>query len=299
MSKKNVMKRVLSVLLSLVVVSISAVGVKAGEPVKWVSNQNYINELGISVSYNIGDIVEPGTLMPSQSAKTGKYCFKTNPELMADFLANPYGELTEEYLPKLTSLLLVPQGYYLSSGSAAPAAESGYTAWELKMIVNSNSDVIFFFVPYKPSNNPKPDYVGSDAAYYAPLETAIDIAVANGSKDVIEWSAGDALPASVVKKLVENPGVTVHFTYSYDGVDYDLMLNAANLSLIYDERIEWYGPLCLAACNGQYFQKGYVVKEGDTLSFIAAKLGTTVEAIIERNPDIKDRDLIYVGQIIY
>ncbi|HBY92820.1 MAG TPA: hypothetical protein DEP84_02480 [Chloroflexi bacterium] len=40
----------------------------------------------------------------------------------------------------------------------------------------------------------------------------------------------------------------------------------------------------------------YVVKPGDTLSRIAARFGTTVSAILRANPEIRNPNVIYVGQ---
>jgi len=42
----------------------------------------------------------------------------------------------------------------------------------------------------------------------------------------------------------------------------------------------------------------YTVKRGDTLSKIAARTGTTVQMILEINPEITDPDVIEVGQVI-
>jgi LysM repeat protein len=42
----------------------------------------------------------------------------------------------------------------------------------------------------------------------------------------------------------------------------------------------------------------YVVKKGDTLSAIAKKYGTTVDALLKANPNIKNPNLIKVGQVI-
>lgn len=39
----------------------------------------------------------------------------------------------------------------------------------------------------------------------------------------------------------------------------------------------------------------YIVREGDTLSGIAARFGVTEEAILEENP-LSDRDRLFVGQ---
>lgn len=42
----------------------------------------------------------------------------------------------------------------------------------------------------------------------------------------------------------------------------------------------------------------YIVCPGDTLSYLASVNNTTVEEIMRYNPEIKDPDLIYVGQIL-
>jgi nucleoid-associated protein YgaU len=42
----------------------------------------------------------------------------------------------------------------------------------------------------------------------------------------------------------------------------------------------------------------YTIKKGDTLSAIAKRNGTTVKALLAKNPQIKNRDKIYVGHKI-
>ena len=42
----------------------------------------------------------------------------------------------------------------------------------------------------------------------------------------------------------------------------------------------------------------HIVQRGDTLRIIAAKYGTTVDALLALNPNIKNANLIYVGQVI-
>ncbi len=42
-------------------------------------------------------------------------------------------------------------------------------------------------------------------------------------------------------------------------------------------------------------QQRYVVREGDTLSAIAARFGVSEEAILKENP-LSDRDRLFVGQ---
>lgn len=63
----------------------------------------------------------------------------------------------------------------------------------------------------------------------------------------------------------------------------------------------------IEACGGKYAEaqaivngvgKTYTVKRGDTLSAIASRNGTTVAAIMKKNPSIKNANLIYAGQVI-
>lgn len=42
----------------------------------------------------------------------------------------------------------------------------------------------------------------------------------------------------------------------------------------------------------------YTVKAGDTLSAIATKHNTTVDAIMKLNPQIKNKNLIYAGSVL-
>jgi lysozyme len=44
--------------------------------------------------------------------------------------------------------------------------------------------------------------------------------------------------------------------------------------------------------------KSYIVQKGDTLKKIATWTSTTIDAILKVNPQIKNADLIYVGQVI-
>ena len=47
-----------------------------------------------------------------------------------------------------------------------------------------------------------------------------------------------------------------------------------------------------------YGDNYYVVKKGDTLSAIAVKYHTTVSKLVALNPQIKNPNLIYVGDVI-
>ena len=61
----------------------------------------------------------------------------------------------------------------------------------------------------------------------------------------------------------------------------------------------------IEACGGKYAEaqdiingtgKTYTVRSGDTLGAIASRNGTTVSAILAKNPSIKNANLIYAGR---
>lgn len=43
----------------------------------------------------------------------------------------------------------------------------------------------------------------------------------------------------------------------------------------------------------------YIVAKGDTLTELASRYGTTVEAILQANSEIHNKDLIYPGATLY
>jgi len=53
-------------------------------------------------------------------------------------------------------------------------------------------------------------------------------------------------------------------------------------------------PVPPASCRGEY----YIVRSGDTLWRIAQRYNTTVQEILQVNPQITNADLIYAGQVI-
>ena len=88
----------------------------------------------------------------------------------------------------------------------------------------------------------------------------------------------------------------------YDNAKYTL------IELVRDRAVIGIGRDVTAAVNVKYLKKYteatstagvtyHIVKQGDTLSYIAYKYNTTVDALVKLN-DIVNRDLIYVGQKI-
>jgi len=97
-----------------------------------------------------------------------------------------------------------------------------------------------------------------------------------------------------LKSLATRFGVTVDSLLAWN-------TDIQNASLIYEgQRLTVFNvpssppPTTPSPASGQT----YCVKKGDTLRIIAAKFNTTVDAILQVNPNITNQNLIYVGQAI-
>lgn len=144
--------------------------------------------------------------------------------------------------------------------------------------------------------------------YLDPLRGELKAEIALGGERTVTWNQGTALPYDIMKTLQDNPGVTLIFSYTYQGIDYKVTISGRDAKA-YTE-IPWYGPLYLYEHYGSSSEtapadtadtaigtRTYTVIPGDTLSEIATKLNTTVESLVSLN-DIKNRDFILVGQIL-
>ena len=144
--------------------------------------------------------------------------------------------------------------------------------------------------------------------YLEPLRGELKAEIALGGERTVTWDQGTALPYDIMKTLQDNPGVTLIFSYTYQGIDYKVTISGKDAKA-YTE-IPWYGPLYLYNHYGTLSEtapadtadtaigtRTYTVIPGDTLSEIAAKLNTTVDSLVSLN-DIKNRDFILVGQIL-
>ncbi|MCM1046280.1 MAG: LysM peptidoglycan-binding domain-containing protein [Candidatus Gastranaerophilales bacterium] len=134
-------------------------------------------------------------------------------------------------------------------------------------------------------------------------EEAITLA-APGAVITIPKSDGvNTLSNSVMRMLYERKDITLVMEYTYEGVDYRIVIPAGGA--VYSD-IPWYGPLYLAAHygngaalkNGTAVNGNYVIKGGDTLSKIAQANGLTVSQIAAMNPQIQDVNKIWEGQKI-
>ena len=121
-------------------------------------------------------------------------------------------------------------------------------------------------------------------------------------------TAGDSLPLSIMKTLKACPGVTLDFRCTYKGEKLHFVLKGGE-ELVIDENIPWYGPMYLKSVYGvagedknagekQTATEKYVIQRGDTLYRIARQLGTSLAEILGKNPQIKDPNRIWAGQLL-
>lgn len=279
-------KRLPAAVLSFILISVISVNAYAEDQPKYY----YASQADILDSsqfmFTIGEIVNPGDSLPDVS-KGSEYFFISDTSLsvpdgfdfcFADAMVQDEAKYEEALAFMEKDAVLVD---CKSSEQVVPAALDNFYAWQIVIIAKEtgNGKVKVYAVPYNPTNEFTINY---DEKMFLPLLSSIGEAVEIGNSTTVEWNEGDGLPSVIVKELVANPDINVHFQYSYQGVAYDLYLNGNNLSKVYKEGIEWYGPLCLAACNGMYTGTNgwYVVKGDDSENAFA-------------------QDLIYPGQKIH
>lgn len=120
-----------------------------------------------------------------------------------------------------------------------------------------------------------------------------------------EYSESDSLSAADVVNEIKNANVEACGSNHWN----EMQLQGLDLSK-YDEivsEIAKYGQSVYRITDIKFDDESFSVKletmiyailEGDTLSEIAAKKGTTVEKIMELNPEITNPDLIYPYRVL-
>jgi LysM repeat protein/general stress protein 26 len=145
----------------------------------------------------------------------------------------------------------------------------------------------------------------AQADWLEPFRVQLHIAGELGSEQTVEFSGGGALPYEFMEYLQNHPQITLVYYVTYEGEEFTVTIPGEYA--VADPEINWYGPLWLKEHFGEGANPGtakansstgtYIVKKDDTLTIIAKMFGSTVEALVEKN-DIKNKDLIYQGQII-
>ena len=157
---------------------------------------------------------------------------------------------------------------------------------------------IMFSLSSAPGSDPSES---EEQGYYLdPLEDMLDNAITSGNAETIKWNAGDALPNNIMQKLFNNPSLSLDFKFTYEGVEHEVFIGPGQAV---NDNTPWYGPLCLLKLYGEkkdtpVANGEYTVVSGDTLNDIAKRFGTTVDDLMAKNPDIKDRNMIYPGDVI-
>lgn len=200
----------------------------------------------------------------------------------------------------------VPNGFDADRFAVLHYADgTNKTPHRLKVKTNSDNTVsfcvssfsVFAFTEVKQaSGDSDDDNDGSETGYTEDLENRIASAAQGAT---VKFTGINTLPNSVMKELLARKDVTLVMEYTYDGRDYTVTIPAGRAV---DNDIPWYGPLYLSAHygNGAAAADGsvYIVKSGDTMSGIARANHMPLSKLAEKNPQVKNIDLIRVGQKI-
>lgn len=135
-----------------------------------------------------------------------------------------------------------------------------------------------------------------------PLRTQLNIAAdpefGGNVNHTAEYTGDFALPKEVMVFIKEHKGVTLNYSFYVEDVLQTVTITSENV--VVEEDVDWYGFSYLLSHYGNGAKGasgGYTIVAGDTLTTIAKKLGTTVEALAAKN-GIKNVDLIYAGSKI-
>lgn len=157
----------------------------------------------------------------------------------------------------------------------------------------------FEFVYEKPSDSDD----SATEEWLDPLRTELNIAAdpefGGNVNHTAEYTGDFALPKEIMQFLKDHPDTTLVYTYMKDELT-PITVTIPGKAVMIEEGVDWYGIDYLL----QHFSANakitgaagdYVIVKGDTLTSIAAKFGTTVEALLAKNAKITNRDLIYAG----
>ena len=75
------------------------------------------------------------------------------------------------------------------------------------------------------------------------MDDAIDEAIKKGEAQTIYLWGVTGLPITTMRKLKDNPQITLVLNYTYENVEYNVTIPGKNV--VVDDTIPWYGPLYL------------------------------------------------------
>lgn len=106
----------------------------------------------------------------------------------------------------------------------------------------------------EPTQTPQPKKPYTDALENNIKSLAALIKAGEVTDNNITWSEGQALPASVMNILKDNPNVTLTFNFDYLGNSYSITVKGSDVIDLGDD-VDWYGPECLIRYYGSLLDK--------------------------------------------
>ena len=143
--------------------------------------------------------------------------------------------------------------------------------------------------------------VKEDGDWLDPLRTQLHIAAdpefGANVNNTADYTGDFALPAEIMQYIKDNPQVTLNYSFYVDDVLRTVTITGKNV--VVEEGVLYYGFNYLLSHYGDGSAVTgptgiYTIVKGDTLTSIAKKFGTTIEALAAKN-GIKNVDLIYAG----
>ena len=144
------------------------------------------------------------------------------------------------------------------------------------------------------------------------LKIAADPEIGANVNNTVNYTGTYALPYEFMQFIKDHPEVTLNYSFYVGDELKTVTINGANV--IADENIPWYGFNYLLSNYGAGAAvtatvpttpdvaavpvSAYTIVSGDTLTGIASKLGSSVEALAAFN-GINNVDLIYAGNTIF
>lgn len=202
------------------------------------SNVSSLSEIAIDFNKNICYLRYPGVNqnIDVKNASGAKVC-----DALFDYVDNSRADLLKVTLENPIS---EPGKYYvvirkelLQDLDSNPYMDTDLT---LNFTISSGDDKQDEADSQSDNNG---DSNGKNDSYLEKLEQQFDEAIARGGKQIVYLNEGTVLSYRIMKKLRDNPNITLVFTYSYKNVKYRITLNGKNVKVY--NNIPWYGPLYL------------------------------------------------------
>ncbi|MCM1099941.1 MAG: LysM peptidoglycan-binding domain-containing protein [Clostridium sp.] len=145
------------------------------------------------------------------------------------------------------------------------------------------------------------DNAGGSAGY---VNVDVEDQILSAAKNAtVRLNGITTLSNGMMKSLLERKDVTLVMEYTYENKNYTVVIPAGAAM---NNDIQWYGPLYLVAHYGSRGVSAanvadgaiYMVQAGDTMTKIAKMHHMTLAQLAAKNPQIKNINLIRVGQRI-